>query len=497
MILRNSAIFLLALFVALAGAPAEAQVDTGSADFSNYVAVGDSLTAAIVSGGWLDKFQVNSFPALLHRQATGGAAGFEQPLMGAPGVTPPFFLANLVPPVFGAQPGLGQPTNLFLQRPYNNLGVPGATVGDTVRTLTEGGMGPHDLVLRGLGTALQQAVVSQPTFATLFIGNNDALGAATSGIVIDGVTLTTAASFEADYRTVAAALASTGADLVFFNLPEVTVIPFVTTLAPVVVDPVTSQPVQGPNGLIPLIGPNGPLALNDNVLLTAGGFLAQGIGIPAALGGTGLPLPDQVVLDATETARITARVAEFNAIIAQAANEFGALLFDFNGLFNDVAANGIDIAGVSYSSSFLSGGVFSYDGVHATPFGYAFLANELIKAINASFGASIPQVGLGPFVFGENQLDPRAVTFRASTAAKRSVLTEEALANLRYLGMNIPKFTTSGSGGGDEPADNDSEDEGGAGGEDPGSADNGDDAGDSGGASEGGRGGFRNPFVRN
>ncbi len=481
MIRRTSTIFTLVLLAALAGIPAKAQVDTGSANFSNYVAVGDSLTAGIVSGGWLDKFQRNSFSALLHRQATGTDAGYEQPLMGAPGVTPPFFLANLVPPVFSTEPGIGQPTNLFLPRPYNNLGVPGATVGDTVRTITEGGMGPHDLVLRGLGTALQQAVVQQPTFATLFIGNNDALAAATSGTVIDGVTLTTAESFEADYRTVAGALASTGADLVFFNLPEVTVIPFVTTLAPVVIDPATNQPVQGPNGLIPLIGPNGPLAPNDHVLLTAGGLLARGIGIPAAIGGTGLPLPGQVILDATETARITARVAEFNAAIARAAADFGAVLFDFNGIFNDVAANGVEVGGVSYSSAFLSGGVFSYDGVHATPFGYAFLANELIKVINQNFGAKIPQVGLGPFVFGENQLDPRAVTFRAATAASRTVLTEEALGNLRYLGMEIPKLTVSTPG--DEPRDDEGADDG-----DTGSADDGGDSADNGGSSGNRRG---------
>ncbi|MCB1035417.1 MAG: hypothetical protein KDD47_16455 [Acidobacteria bacterium] len=482
MIRRTSAILALALLAALSGAPASAQVDTGNADFSRYVAVGDSLTAAIVSGGWLDKFQVNSYPALLHRQATGGAGGFEQPLMGAPGVTPPFFLANLVPPVFGTEPGIGQPTNLFLPRPYNNLGVPGATVGDTLRTITEGGMGPHDLVLRGQGTALQQAVVQQPTFVTLFIGNNDALAAATSGVVIDGVTLTTAASFESDYRTVAGALASTGADLVFFTIPEVTVIPFVTTIPPVVVDPATNQPVQGPNGLIPLIGPNGPLALNDHVLLTAGSLLARGIGVPRAVGGTGQPLPTQVVLDAAETATISSRVAAFNATIRQAAADFGALLFDFNGLFNRIAAEGAVVGGVDYTSDFLSGGFFSYDGVHATPFGYAFLANELIKAINQNFDAHIPQVGLGPFVFGEFQLDPRAALFQAATASSRTVLTEDALGNLRYLGMEIPKFTVATGGetpAADEPTGGDE-------------ATSGDGDSGNGGAATGGRRGGRN-----
>ena len=79
---------------------------------------------------------------------------------------------------------------------------------DTVATTT-GGL--HDLVLRnpafGNTTALEQALGLQPTFATIWIGNNDALGAALAGRVIEGVTLTPLAAFEADLRTIVGALA--------------------------------------------------------------------------------------------------------------------------------------------------------------------------------------------------------------------------------------------------------------------------------------------------
>ncbi|MCH9651769.1 MAG: hypothetical protein K0U98_26310 [Deltaproteobacteria bacterium] len=436
------------------GAPVAAQVDTGSADFSRYVSMGDSLTAAIVSGGWLDTFQINSYPALIHRQATGGDAGFEQPLLGAPGITPPMFLANLVPPIFGALPGLGVPTNLNLPRPYNNLGIPGADAGDLLRTVTDG-MGPFDLVLRGQGTALQQALALQPTFITIWIGSNDALGAATSGTVIDGVTLTTAASFEADYRAIVSSLAATGAGLMIANLPEVTAIPFVTTLAPVVINPATNQPVTDPAGnLIPLLGPNGPLALNDHVLLTAGGLLAQGFGIPTFLGGNGQPLPGQVILDAAETATITNRIAAFNSIIQTVANEVGAAFYDLNRSFRQLGAEGTVVGGIDYGFDFLTGGLFSYDGVHASPFGYAFVANEMIEVINDSFGAEIPRVGLGPYVFGPNQLDPRGALGQAVRAVSQVKIKGEVWDNLRFLGMNIPAIqttstTTPGGGGGD------------------------------------------------
>ncbi|MCZ6508675.1 MAG: hypothetical protein O7A04_11605 [Acidobacteria bacterium] len=71
--------------------------------------------------------------------------------------------------------------------------------------------------------------MQSPTFVTLWIGNSDVLEAALSGIVVEGITLTPVADFEADFRALADALAATGADLAFANLPGVTAIPFVNT----------------------------------------------------------------------------------------------------------------------------------------------------------------------------------------------------------------------------------------------------------------------------
>ena len=66
-------------------AAAAAQVDTGTANFTRYVALGDSLTAGFMSGGLVRDVQLNSYPALIFRQATGTATGFEQPLVSAAG----------------------------------------------------------------------------------------------------------------------------------------------------------------------------------------------------------------------------------------------------------------------------------------------------------------------------------------------------------------------------------------------------------------------------
>ncbi len=403
-------------------------VDTGSADFTRYVAVGDSITAGFMSAGLFQEAQRNSYPALLERQATGSNAGFQQPLVSSPGIPAAYELKSLSPLVIGPKAGLGTPLNLFLPTFYNNLGVPGARVHDTVATVTDNG-GLHDLILRGHGTALQEAAAQHPTFATVWIGNNDVLAAATNGRVIEGVTLTPVANFEADYRTIANTLAASGAKLAFATIPDVTAIPFVTTISSFITLPSGQK--------VPLIGPNGLLTANDHVLLSAQAELAAGKGIPAALGGSGLPLSDASVLDAGEIATITARVAAYNNIIRTVASEKNAALVDVNAQFNAVAQHGLPVGGLTYTSSFLTGGLFSYDGVHPTAFGYAYLANLFIQAINAQYGGHIPLVNLYPFVFGTASANKSFMDPPSS-----ALLTPEAIRNLLWaLNANIPADT--------------------------------------------------------
>ena len=94
---------------------------------------------------------------------------------------------------------------------------------------------------------------------TVWIGNNDVLGAAVSGRAIDGVTLTPAPGLPRRLPALITALRATGATVIAANLPDVTSIPFVTTVPPVVVNPATSQPVLVNGQPVPLFGPAGPL----------------------------------------------------------------------------------------------------------------------------------------------------------------------------------------------------------------------------------------------
>src|SRR4028119_2158207 len=85
----------LALVLPVAGA---AQPDTGPANFTRYVAIGHRLPHGFQSGSLYSSSQINSYPALLYRQATGQTTGFEQPLVSEPGIPGRLVLPRPPPP---------------------------------------------------------------------------------------------------------------------------------------------------------------------------------------------------------------------------------------------------------------------------------------------------------------------------------------------------------------------------------------------------------------
>ena len=83
------------------------------------------------------------------------------------------------------------------------------------------------------------------------------------------------------------------------------------------------------------------------------------------------------------------------------ANERDAAFVDANAELTQPRAAAASASAASpITSAFLTGGLFSYDGVHPTAFGYAYIANIFIDAINDKYGGEIPPVNLYPFVFG-------------------------------------------------------------------------------------------------
>ncbi len=66
-------------------------------------------------------------------------------------------------------------------------------------------------------------------------------------------------------------------------------------------------------------------------------------------------------------------------------------------IFNNINANGYEEDGITMTTDFVTGGVFSLDGIHLTPRGYAMVSNFFIDAINQQYGSSISKVYLSQY----------------------------------------------------------------------------------------------------
>lgn len=415
-LLRIAATLAVAILLAL-----PATVQAQQADFTTFVAIGDSLTAGFTDGCLVDYAQADSFGAIVAKTAK---ATYEQPIIRTPGLGPCMYLVSLAPQ-FGNRPNTGVPTNLTLARPYNNLAVPGFKIHDAVATNpTTAAGGLTYIILRGLGTQLQQAASLKPTFLMTWLGNNDVLGAATSATAIEGLTLTPMASINADldtiFSTMKAAQGGTGKGLVM-TVPDVASIPFVTTVSPILGIYPTGTPGVGGQPIYALydscggLAPACPVPAGSYLTLLAASYLQQGYGIPCAVAPTNpncnKPLPDNlsinpstgaispgVVLTPTEVAAIRARTGEINAAIIAKGTAAGYKVWDTAAVLADLTKNGRSYGGLAITTAFLSGGAFGYDGVHPTSIGYAIAADDLIQTINYYWNNNLPRVNMQTYL---------------------------------------------------------------------------------------------------
>lgn len=114
--------------------------------------------------------------------------------------------------------------------------------------------------------------------------------------------------------------------------------------------------------------------------------------------GASFPLADQFSLTATEVTNISTAVTDYNAKISALASSYGIALVDANTKMGELnSTSGIQFDGVKYTATFVTGGSFSLDGVHPTGRGYAILANEFIKAINAKYSSTLPLVNVNKY----------------------------------------------------------------------------------------------------
>jgi phospholipase/lecithinase/hemolysin len=295
------------------------EVQAGSADFSRYVAVGNSLTAGFSNSsfpiGLYPEAQQASFPNLLAMQmqqitpseflqpeVTGNGSGYLYLEELNLSTVPPTPTIGVVPPdpsFFNKIPGN-----------YNNLGIPLIRV----RDVTTAGYGASPTVGNPFfyrilpesspnKTYLEVVQESNPTFFTCWLGNNDVLGFATSGGAAGMDALTDLSIFEANYTAIVEALEENGtAEGVLATIPDVSLTPYFTQVPWNGLGLTADQAAQA-NGLYAAqIDPQVKAAVQQNVIQLAVTEQALKDNVTGQVAEASLPNGTQQEIDARKAA---------------------------------------------------------------------------------------------------------------------------------------------------------------------------------------------------
>jgi len=404
----------------------------GTADFTRYISVGNSLTAGYADGGLYLTGQLNSYPSIIASQmASVGGGTFNQPLFAASQSNGSGYLkltgfdasgnpittsvtTNLAYVGVATVPGFGN-VNLLAKYTGNidNYGVPGIKLLHLTYA-PYANLNPYfDRMLSTTSpnntTTYLSLITSKPfTFFTNWLGNNDALGYATGGgggyATADA--LTDPNTFAQLYTLLIGTLTANGAKGACATIPDVTTIPYFTTITV----PLVLATVQKAVPTVQALYINAADATGTNyapriataadlIVLT---FPTSKMGVPNGSGYPyGLdprnPIETQYVLDVNEQALVKTAVNSYNATIKSVAASKGLAVFDAFTFLTNIKASGYVINGLNLNSNYISGGIFSLDGVHLTPRGYSIVANQFISAINSTYGSSIPLANVSAY----------------------------------------------------------------------------------------------------
>jgi lysophospholipase L1-like esterase len=420
--------YIVSGLLALSFAACKPKLDTdtpqkGDADFSTYVSVGNSLTAGYANGSLYKSGQQNSYPSMLATQfKMVGGGDFKQPLLPGEAGWPDLKKilvatgnpASPVAPVDynGPLDTAGSGVNISSQGPFNNVGVPGIRCIDYLYP-GYGMLNPYATRFFSSPATekpLDEALKIKATFFSMWLGANDVLGYATSGG--EGANggpnptdISPLSAFTQSYNATVQAMTAGGAKGVLMNIPDVTSIPYFTTI------PINALVLQRQGQVDSLNAAYAPAHITFH--LGANNFIIQDPSVPvlgfrqaqdgellilttpqdslAAGWGSRKPIPKQYVLDATEISNVQTATNAFNQVIQQAATTYKLAYVDMNSYLKTIGS-GVVYNGVSFNATYVTGGAFSLDGIHLTPRGYALAANEIIRTINAYYHSSIPSV---------------------------------------------------------------------------------------------------------
>jgi len=372
--------------------------------FRNYVAIGNSITAGWQSGGINDSLQQLAYPRLL---ATQMGTPYKYASLVNPGCPPP--VNN-----FQTQARVKVPNDTtsttsqtcLLRAPasvtdvLNNVGVPDARVLDPISPSTVVS-NPLTTFILGGKTQVQRALDARPTFVTIWIGANNVLQAAYTGILtptpnVSSGIVGTQAEFQASYDAMIKQLLDSmpGVKGVLIGVPDASAIPLMSSAALIASSPqiqgamaaIAGQPVAvDPNCVGSAALVSTPLLLN---LIKAGQHppLLTCQSNPTNLVG------NIFVLDATERVQLSGFIAGLNAYIKSKADAIGFGFWDPNPTLTGIRNSPQSLPFPSFAPTGTFGTAFSLDGVHPSAEGQKLVANNLITVINGKYGTNLKAI---------------------------------------------------------------------------------------------------------
>jgi lysophospholipase L1-like esterase len=405
-----------------------------SAIFQSYVSLGNSITAGYQSSGINDSTQRRAYPVLFASQV---GTRFIYPSLAMPGCAPP--ISNFTTQVrvpFGTTATTS--SSCFLRNPavtdlLNNVAVPGATVSDlTAPTGTAASNTLTSLFLGGR-SQVQKALQSNPTFASIWIGNNDVLAAAVSGVLVPmaGVSpgVTPVATYTAKFDEAINQLTTAKPNLegMLFGVVKVTNAPILFPVAVLQTNAAFLAGFDQASGRVSTsTDPYKAAALTIDPNCTGNGgtlvsFLiasqirafrndtnATGQPPKAATSRAGHPpviacgtntlgLPATVgevfILTTAEQTSLNTTVDSYNSYLSTKAGSLGWAYWNPNQLLDSLKTAGqIPVAPNLASGTATFGAWVSLDGVHPSTQTQRAIANHMIDSVNVKYSVTIPKL---------------------------------------------------------------------------------------------------------
>jgi lysophospholipase L1-like esterase len=398
--------------------------------FQRYVAMGNSITAGYQSGGLNDSVQKQSYAFLLAQQA---GARFAYPSFNkfVPGTT----ITSGCGPMLGNWATQKTTDSLLVGNParpacslrdaskatdiLNNVAVPGAFATDLlvegagIKTPASSGAA-NQFILGGGVSQLDRALMVEPTFLSLWIGNNETLQPASVGMLGGNSSLgvpavVPIAEFSTAFNTVVDSIVKVrpGIKGVLIGAVDVTNVPrffSADSLAASATRQTAWSTFTGKG--LPLIVGCGSVQGQTGWLISielvknirSGAFPSNAVVCnPAAAAGTA---GDIFMLSPAEQQAIADTVKGYNATVKAAAAKYGFAYVDPNPIlaaqrtgatpaipaFPNLTSNTRDAATAVF------GALFSLDGAHPSAAGQKVIANVVIDSVNAKYGRQIPKV---------------------------------------------------------------------------------------------------------